>query len=78
MKKIKDEVARLHLSVVEIAEKSSVKDVGLILNSDLQWTDHIDFRIGKSVKALFLQRQNTSSVFSIGSIVHRFVQPSVL
>ena len=79
-KKSKNEVARFHLGGVQIAEKSYTKDVGLMINSNMQWTDHIDLQIGKSLKALFLLRRKTSSAMSIEGKVHLFraiISPSL-
>ena len=41
--------------------------------SNLQWTDHIDFRLGKSMNALFRLKRNTPSVLSIEGKVYLFL-----
>ena len=48
----------------EIKAKTPVKHVGLLISENLSWSDHLNYRIGKAMKAFFLLRRSTSSLLN--------------
>ena len=55
-----------------IEKDQPMKNVGLVINENLTWSDHVNYQIGKAMKALFLQRRSTSPLLSIESNVHLY------
>ena len=52
------------LGTEPIRPTSLARDLGLILNENFDWTEHITTRVNKALKVLFLLRRNTSNLLS--------------
>ena len=53
-------------------QKTSSKDVGLIINQSLSWKEHLEYRISKALKCLFLLKRNTHQSLTITAKVHLY------
>ena len=50
--------------------KSLVRDVGLMIDESLNWTEHVKVRAGKAAKSFFLLRRSTSPIICTQSKAH--------
>ena len=64
-----------------IRPASSARNLGLIRNEHLNWTEHIATRVNKALKVLILLRRNTSNLLSSESKINLYnsnVNPTLL
>ena len=52
--------------------KSLVRDVGLMIDESLNWTEHVKDRVGKAAKFFFLLRRSTSPIICTQSKAHLY------
>ena len=52
--------------------KSLVRDVGLMIDESLNWTEHVKVRVGKAAKSFFLLRRSTSPIICTQSKAHLY------
>ena len=62
----------MHVNQLAIKNKIVFRDVGQFIDEHLNWVEHVQNRIRKSVKCLFLLKRNTSCVLSMKSKVHLY------
>ena len=53
-------------------QKTTSKDAGLIINESLSWKEHMEYRISKALKSLFLLKRNTHQSLTITAKVHLY------
>ena len=53
-------------------QKTSSKDVGLIINESLCWKELVEYRLSKALKCLFLLMRNTHQSLTITTKVHLY------
>ena len=62
--------AILMLGNNEMKAKAPVKNVGRVISENLSWSDRLNYRIGKGMKAFSLLRRGTPSLFTLESKIH--------
>ena len=52
--------------------KTPVKDVGLVTDETLGWSENVKYRVGKAMKSFFMLKRNTSSLLLQDGRVHLY------
>ena len=54
------EISEMNIGAVKLQQMDEVKDLGILVNSGLNWASHVNYRIKKSNKAFFYIKRNVS------------------